>query len=133
MVTLNSFLIFSAGLKLTNSLDGSLFNFFGALTTGTDWAKQTLFPSWDKTKLSQSLNFPKLFKFSSAFEMLKIKKNITENKIFFYGHGFGYFFWISHIFLIISLFKLIFTLSILFFNCSIVVAPIITEVTNGWI
>ena len=35
-VTLISFLIFSFGLKLTNNLDGFLFNFFGALKTGAD-------------------------------------------------------------------------------------------------
>ena len=35
--------------------------FLGALTTGIDCAKQVLLPSCDKTKLSQSLNFPNTF------------------------------------------------------------------------
>ena len=82
-MTLISFLIFSLGLKLTNSLDGSLFNFFGALTTGFDCAKQVLFPSLDKTKLSQSLNFPILYGFSSPYEIEHIKENNINNKIFF--------------------------------------------------
>jgi len=82
-VTLISFLIFSAGLKLTNNLDGSLLSFFGALITGLDCAKQVLFPSSNKTKLSQSLNFPTLFKFSSAFAKLKIIKNKIVYKFFF--------------------------------------------------
>ena len=65
--------MFSVGLKLTNNLEGSLFNFLGALTTGIDCAKQVLFPFCNKTKLSQSLNFPTLFIFSSALSVPKVK------------------------------------------------------------
>ena len=66
-VKLISFLIFSLGLKLTKILDGSLFSYFGARTKGIDCAKQILFPSWILTKDSQSLNLPKLLRFSAAY------------------------------------------------------------------
>ena len=53
------------------------------------------------------------------------------NEIFFcnfYGHGLGYIICTSFIFLFISSVKFTFTLSISIFNCSIEVAPIMTDV-----
>jgi len=73
----------SLGRKLMNNLEGFLSNFFGALITGIDCAIQVLFPSFYRTKLSQSLNLPTLFKFSSAFAKLKIMKNKIIYKLFF--------------------------------------------------
>ena len=61
LVTLSSFLIFSFFLKVTKSLDGSLFKFFGALSKGIVCAKQIfpLLPLY--VKASQLLYLPILF------------------------------------------------------------------------
>ena len=58
LVTLTSFLIFSCGLKVTNSFDDSLLKFFGDLVLGFACAKQILPCSVVAVKTCQSLKVP---------------------------------------------------------------------------
>ncbi len=69
--------------------------------------------------------------FAQSKPILQAPKKNKKYKISNYGHGFGCSFWILLISVIFSSLKFTFTLSIFIFNCSIVVAPIITLVING--
>ena len=81
LVTLTSSFIFSCGLKVTNSFEGSLLNFLAICKTGFDCAKQILPCSVFAVKTCQSLNVP--LDTGLAAKAFEVNKTITKVKIFF--------------------------------------------------
>jgi hypothetical protein len=73
--------MFSCGLKVTNSFEGSLLKFFGDLVLGFDCAKQILPCSVVAVKTCQSLYVPLLT--GVAAKLFDVNKMITENKSIF--------------------------------------------------